>query len=70
MSVNTFIGMLRKELEQQRAAAVDRVTGGTLDEKSYGYACGYIKIIDDMLKTGDHDHPGIIEFVYDQMQKG
>jgi hypothetical protein len=37
-------------LQEVRANSIESILGGTLTEKRYGYACGYIKACDDLAK--------------------
>lgn len=70
--MNKFIDALRAEIEKHRAYSLETIIGGTLDPKSYGYACGYLAALSDVAKPRTKDQTdklGMIEAVLHDMRK-
>lgn len=67
---STFIAKLRGEIELQREKALATLVDGKLDEKGYGFACGYLRALNDLVRPRTADQqPGIIDQVIEDMRK-
>lgn len=72
MNIDAFIAALRAEIAKHHEHSLATIIGGTLAEKQYGYACGYLKALDDVAKLrdpGQTDGLGIIEQVLADLRK-
>lgn len=73
MSIDTeFIARLRAEVARHREHSLDTIIGGTLTEKQYGYACGYLKALDDVIRQRGKlptETPGMIDQIIEDMRK-
>lgn len=66
-----FIDALRVVITSHHEHCLGTIIAGTLSEKQYGYACGYLKALDDVAKarTKDDTDLGMIEQVLQDMRK-
>lgn len=70
MNLDAFIATLRAQIAEQQARSLNHITAGSLGKKAYGYACGYLKALDDVarLRTKE-DEGGMIEQIIQDARK-
>lgn len=71
MSIEAFIAALRAEIAKHHEHSLATIITGKLDDKQYGYACGYLKALDDVARIRAKDDPslGVIEQVLSDIRE-
>lgn len=71
MSIDSqFIALLREEIDRQRVKSLDIIVSGKLNEKDYGFSCGYLRALDDLTRPRSKDgEPGMIDHILEDMRK-